>query len=192
VETVVRDLNIEWFDRIFQPEYLTEVRNRLHLMQEYLGVEARLKELLGETDRQVIIDLQRARAIEVFMAAKGDLLEALPRQIADAVETLRDPRRFYNPDLLIDALETLDLACLAVSMPHHPAFLALNYFEQPDCLMTIENMVVHTENAANNMFAAFYAEVIPSMLAEKPEVIGISLNAFSQVLPGLTLARMLR
>ncbi|MEB3238194.1 MAG: radical SAM protein [Candidatus Sericytochromatia bacterium] len=192
VEVVLRDLNIEWFDRIFQPEYLTEVRNRLHLMQEYLGVEARLKELLGETDRQVLIDLQRAKAIEVFMAAKGDLLEALPRQIADAVETLRDPRRFYNPDLLIDALETLDLACQAVSMPYHPARLALNYFEQPDCLMTVENMVVHTEDAANNMFAAFYDEVIPSMLAERPEIIGISINAFSQVLPGLTLARKLR
>lgn len=192
VDCAVRDLNVEFYDHVLTPTYLRSVRDELAIMAQYSGPEAKLKEILGETTRQTIIDAHRANAIESFMASQGSLTEELPKQILDAKETFRDPRRFYNPDILVEAFTVIDTALQIVSLPFHPARMSLNFFEQPDCLLTVESLIQHASDERNNMFSAFYRMVLPELLAENADYIGVSINAFSQVLPGVTLAYILK
>ncbi len=192
IACAVRDLNIAYYEHVLTPEYLRGVRDDLHIMAQYAAPQAELAELLGETTRQTIIDAHRARAIEDFMASQASLLEEIPRKILDAVETFRDPRRFYNPDLLVEAFAVVDSAMQIVSLPFHPARMSLNFFEQPDCLLTVENLIQTAADPRNNMFRAFYEQQLDALLAEEADYIGISINAFSQVVPGVTLAYMLK
>jgi radical SAM superfamily enzyme YgiQ (UPF0313 family) len=188
----VRDLNVEFYDEILTPEHLREVRDQLQILGQYTGPEAMLAEILGDATRQTIIEAHRARAVEEFLATQGGLLEEIPKKVLDAKETLRDPRRFYNPDFLVESLATLDAAMQIASLPFHPARMSLNFFEQPDCLLTVESLIVSATDERNNMFRAFYDRQLPSLLAEEADYIGISINAFSQVLPGVTLAYLLK
>ncbi|MBM3268427.1 MAG: radical SAM protein [Candidatus Sericytochromatia bacterium] len=192
IACAVRDLNVEYYEHVLTPEYLREVRDELQIMAQYAGPQAQLAELLGETTRQTIIDAHRARAVENFVATQGSLLEEVPRKILDAVETFRDSRRFYNPDLLVEAFAIVDTAMQIVSLPYHPARMSLNFFEQPDCLLTVDNLIQTAADPRNNMFRKFYEAQLDSLLAEEADYIGVSINAFSQVVPGLTLAYLLK
>lgn len=192
VDCAVRDLNVEFYDEVLTPGYLRDVKDDLTIMSQYNSPQALLAELLGETSRQTIIDAHRARAIEDFVATQGSLLTELPRRILDAKETFRDPRRFYNPDFLVEAFPVLDSAMQVVSLRYHPARMSLNFYEQADCLLTVESLITMASDERNNMFRDFYQKHLQSLLDEEADYIGISINAFSQVVPGVTLAYMLK
>ncbi len=191
ITVAVRDLNIEFFDALLTPEALQLAIGRLKLIEDYTGTQYALEAKLGGVSRQTKIDLQRHRAWLAWNAENPGLASALARGVLDAKETLRDPRRFYNPDYLAEAFSVLDSALELASLPYHPARVSLNSFEQPDCDLDVESLVAFTADPRNNLFAEFFAEQVPGLLAENAHYIGISINAFSQVIPGLTLARML-
>ena len=188
----VRDLNIEFFDEALTPGALRLARAKLDLVASYAGTQFAIEEALGTPSRQTLIDVQRDGAWARWGQENPGLADVLPLEILDAKETLRDPRRFYNPDLLAEAFAILDAALELLSLPFHPARVSLNFFEQPDCPLEITSMIAHAGDRKNNLFYEFFARQIPSLLAGQPHYIGISVNAFSQVLPALTLARLLK
>lgn len=192
IEVALRDLNIEFFDEMLTPNALRLASGRLKVIEDYTGSQYAIQEKLGAMTRQTLIDLQRHRAWLAWKASNPGLADQLPKQVLDAKETFRDPRRFYNPDFLAEAFAVLDSALELISLPFHPAKVSLNFFEQPDCPLEIESIINFTGDVKNNLFYEFYEERVPGLLAEQPHYIGISINAFSQVLPGLTLARMLK
>lgn len=192
ITVAVRDLNIEYFDAMLTPEALQLAIGRLKLIEDYTGTQYALESKLGGATRQTKIDLQRHRAWLAWQSVNPGLAAALPRTILDAKETFRDPRRFYNPDLLAEAFAVLDSALELLSMPYHPARISLNSYDQPDCDFDVASLIEFTADLPNNPFAEFFADCVPGMLAEQPHYIGISINAFSQVIPGLTIARMLK
>ncbi len=192
IEVAVRDLNVEYYDSILTPESLSLARDRIRLDLEYLGYQTIIRQMIDEQSHRADIDAARFTAMKRFEEHHPGALDRLPGLILDAKETLRDPRRYYNPDYLIDAFRTIDLALQALSLPYHPANLSYIYFDQPDARFTIRTAHEFANSPAANMFHAFFEGQIESLLAEEASYIGISINSFSQVLPGLTLAHMLR
>jgi radical SAM superfamily enzyme YgiQ (UPF0313 family) len=192
IDVDIRDLNIEYYDHVLSPVYLQRVRDRLHLDLEYLGTQSSFRLMLDPHSVDAHLDRVRLQAIKRFVDEHGEMLNHLPHLIMDAKETLKDPRRFYNPDMLIEALQVIDLALKAASTPYFPAQLNFNYFEQPGLMMNTNNLIAQVQDRRTNMFIPFYEEVLPDLLATKADYVGISINCFSQLVPGLTLAHMLR
>ncbi len=192
VEVDVRDLNIEYYDHVLSPQHLQRVRDRLHLDLEYLGPQSSFKLMLEPNSLDAQLDRVRLRAIRRFVDEHGEMLDHLPHLIMDAKETLKDPRRFYNPDMLLEALHVIDLALKAASTPYFPSQLSFNYFEQPGLMMNTNSLIAQAQDRKSNMFIPYYEEVLPELLASDADYVGISINCFSQVVPGLTLAYMLR
>ncbi|MBI3927144.1 MAG: radical SAM protein [Armatimonadetes bacterium] len=186
------DLNLEFYERVLTPEYLARSRDRLMVQYRYLYPRAMLASMTQRMSPELQFEAMKYMAMEKFLKEHGALLEELPDKVLDAVETLRDPRRFYNPEFLVAALYVLDRALELVSLPYHPAQLSLAFFEQPDCLLATEDLVRITGDSERNMFFEFMREQAQKLLELAPRSIGISINAFSQVVPGLTLARWLR
>ncbi len=191
-KVLLRDLNVEFYDYILTPEYIRLATEKMRMDYSYLSMQIMLKSLVEDKSLEFQLEAVRYLAMEQFIKDYGNLIEKLPHLILDAKETLRDPRRFYNPLMLVDAFFAIDRSLELISLPFHPSSLSFNSFEQPHCLLETQYLIQHATNPKVNMFYEYFAERVPEILAEKPGLIGVSINSFSQVLPGLTLAAMLR
>ncbi len=191
-EASVRDLNIEFYDRVLTRDYLVATASRIETQKRYLWSQLPLAKALGNVTPAMERDVARQNIWARWHEVHPKELGRIASVIADARSVMRDPERFYHPDTLVAAMSILDRALEIVSLPFYPARISLNDFEQPTCPLTVESLAAHAQDAPNNMFYAFFEEQIPSLLAEQADTVGISINSFSQVLPGLTLARLLK
>lgn len=192
VEVVLRDLNIEFYDRVLTPEYLQGVEDRLRLDYKYLYAQTALRTMVKDHSRTFQMEGARFLQIRKYFEETPDLIQGLKRQVLDAKETMRDPRRFYNPDLLIPAFNVIDQALEMVALPFYPAQLSFSYFQQNGYPMNTESLIEYSENKSDNLFYEFFHSKVSELLAEKAQYIGISINSFSQLFPGVTLAAMLK
>jgi anaerobic magnesium-protoporphyrin IX monomethyl ester cyclase len=188
---LLKDLNVEYYDYVLTPEYLRYTINKVNMNYGFLVTQAGIKTLLNDNSFEFQVEAKRILEMEKFFNENIELIEKLPDLILDAKETLRDSRRFYNPNLLVDAFYHIDKALELVSLPYHPARFTFNSFEQPHCMLATHHLIQHAGDKSNNMFYEFFEDKIPEILSMKPDLIGISINSFSQVLPGLTLAGLL-
>ena len=188
----LRDLNVEFYDDVLTPEYLEAAKGRILIQHEYLRTMNSLRAIIREDSLDFQVGMYRWQEMDRFLREERDIFDRIGRLILDAKETLRDPRRFYNPLLLVEAFATIDKALEIISLPYAPARLTFNGFDQPTCMLAVAALIEHTGEAENNIFYDYFKEKVPGLLSSNPDLIGISINSFSQLIGGLTLARMLR
>jgi len=188
---LLRDLNVEFYDQVLTPQYLKHAADRIRLNYQYLRTKNVLRALVDDNSFEFQVEGARCIEMERFLKEEEAALTRIPELILDAKETLRDPRRFYDPLLLVEAFRTIDKALEIISLPYHPARITFNGFDQPHCLMVTASLLQHTADRGLNLFHDFLASQVEGLLAQSPNLIGISINSSTQVLPGLTLARML-
>jgi len=192
VKAAIRDLNVEFYDEALTPEYLRMAEQKIVLNYNYLIPTCTLSRLIGDTSVERKIDILKFNRLEEFVKKEISDIKTLSDIILDAKETLKDRRRFYNPLLLADSLAVIDRALEIISLPYYPARLTFNSFEQPHCLFATHSLMVHAKTPELNMFHDFFTAKAAEIKRLKPSFVAISINSFSQVLPGLTLAMMLR
>jgi radical SAM superfamily enzyme YgiQ (UPF0313 family) len=125
------------------------------------------------------------------------LSEVLPERAPEAIRVIHDPNRFYNPNELGAARETI-FNCLELTSRASKESVSYNIFpitydvegvdpqSMPDLLRV-------TANPAANLFAEYWeSEVYPKLRVSSPDLIGITITNRQQIIPGLTLARELR
>jgi radical SAM superfamily enzyme YgiQ (UPF0313 family) len=191
-KVLLRDLNVEFYDEVLTPEYLERARGRILIQHEYLHGINSLRAIIREDSLEFQVGMYRWKEMERFLKEEREIFDRISGLILDAKETLRDPRRFYNPPFLVEAFAIIDKALEIISLPYAPARLTFNGFEQPTCPLTVSSIIEHTGTPENNIFYDFLKEKVPALLASGPDLIGISINSFSQLIGGLTLAGMLR
>ncbi|MFP4498189.1 MAG: B12-binding domain-containing radical SAM protein, partial [Vulcanimicrobiota bacterium] len=179
-------------DTILSPEYLQYIRQKINMDYGFMKSQAPLKLLIQDNSLEFHIEAMRMLAMEKFFEENASLADRLPEMILDAKETLRDPRRFYQADLLMDAMYVIEKSLEKASLPFHPARLSLNNFEQPQMMLETNYLIEYANSRNENMFYKFYERKLDEILEVDADLIGISINSFSQVLGGLTLARMLK
>lgn len=120
----------------------------------------------------------------------GDLLVT---GAAEALDALRDPQRFYDAAACDEAREMIGKALLAHSLAsrgHQYGIAPIGYqVDGVDAgkLADLAAITTHT-----GPFGPFFAEVADRIAAFAPEVVALSILNHQQIIPGLTLARMLR
>jgi anaerobic magnesium-protoporphyrin IX monomethyl ester cyclase len=120
------------------------------------------------------------------------VLEHVPRAIAD----LRDPVAFYDPHRHQLARATLLAACQLISTAHgrvRYSFSGAEYRVGDIDPARLADLAAVTADPRLNLFDALYREsVLPWLRGEQPDVVGISILNAQQIVPGLTLARLLK
>jgi hypothetical protein len=183
VEVIQRDLNVEVFDEILSRRYLTGALARLRRMQ------AESKAPAAPGQRQVS-GPERASPDRVSWA-----LEAGPR-LAKQVERAKAGIRssaFYDGPIGLELLTTL-LDCLEIAnLPFYPASL---HFQGYDAAGPSDNsrFLIHgVADDQHNMFLDIYRRLLlPDIVRERPDVVGISIPSMAQLLPGLTAAYLVK
>jgi anaerobic magnesium-protoporphyrin IX monomethyl ester cyclase len=123
--------------------------------------------------------------------------EALIEEIPRAFAVLRHPLDFYDVHRFQAArdrlLDGIGLACLSSDRPIRYSLCPIQYEIDGVDEQRLDDLIAVTADRRSNLFEEYWeTELFPSIEAEHPDLVGISIVNRQQLLPGLALARRLR
>jgi anaerobic magnesium-protoporphyrin IX monomethyl ester cyclase len=167
------DFNIECYEVFLSREYLTRcveiIRHRLS-QPAYTSADREAQSVY----RQILSD--------------PGYLETIFSEVKDAANVLRTEELFFQFPLYKKAFTTLKIAMKLISFAHHPSKIDLeSFFMQGTPEENLAGIVSATADSVSNPYLALYQDHL-----EDYGLVGISIIHVGQVIPGLTLARLLR
>ncbi len=146
--------------------------------------------------------------LEAFAERRGLAFEDMPafraaaearasaRALAERVEAAKAVVRgegFYDAERYLPATRTLEAALRIVSAAHHPTELTLHNFTMRHSIERSAEVLEATLCEEENPYLAWFrTEVMPRLVARRPRVVGLSVIYGSQLIPALTLGRMIK
>jgi radical SAM family protein len=173
------DFNIECYEVFLSREYLTRcveiIRHRLS-QPAYTPAD------------------QEAQAVYRQILSDPGYLETIFSEVKDAADVLRTEELFFQFPLYKKAYTTLKIAMKLISFAHHPSRIDLeSFFMQGTPEENLAGIVSATADSVSNPYLGLYQDNLLSKVAwEDYGLVGISIIHVGQVIPGLTLARLLR
>jgi len=176
-----RDLGIELLDRVVTHSY------GVALYQELLDKQRALhRERTGGTGPGSAEHL--ARVVESL-----DRFPYLIDRIESAKGTLRG-EGFYDLESYKESLFLIDKWLEVLSTLYFPTRLTVvdNQFGNYSIYSSKDLMRIIRDEAQNPYIRLFREQFIQSIVGDQPDLIGVSITATSQIIPGLTLCRLIK
>ena len=173
------DANIESFEHFTSAERLQQSYDRL--WKELTDLDAR---------SSLPLPLQKRYLDILNVIFKGS---ALAQRCEEAKALMRDRDRFMDEVAYYEAVVLINQGLQLISAEHPPSRLDTSSFAIDGRETFVEGLIKATGDEGCNPFIEFYRTLIlPRILAKSPDVVGISIGYIDQLLPGLTLARLLK
>jgi hypothetical protein len=175
VEVVQRDVNLRVCREMLKPERLVEAR-------EFIADALRRHED-GELQDYPAWFIQQLR---VFWAMSGHVIDNLEKSIA-RLKSESSARFEWHHSLLV-------YACRMLSLAHYPSEWTFDYYRYAGSMESdIDVILDHVDEDETNLFLDCYRRhVVPELRAGGSRVFGICLAFVDQLVPGLTLARVIK
>ncbi|MCH2106405.1 MAG: radical SAM protein [Planctomycetes bacterium] len=174
------DASIDSYDHFLSGEQLERARARVLERTPLGGFDA--EGSLGFRD----LDGYRAAAESAASA------EALIERIEGAKEVVRSSA-FYDPDLYIPAARSIYHGLRLFSSAWHPTRLTPHNFTMGYANDRSDEVLAAVCDEDQNPFLSYFREeLLPKLVARKPRVVGMSVIYGSQLIPALTLGRMIK
>jgi anaerobic magnesium-protoporphyrin IX monomethyl ester cyclase len=173
------DFNIECYEVFLSHEYLTHC---VEIVRQRLSAPA------------YTTDEQEVKTVYRDILADTGFLDSVLNEVEDAKNVMRDEERFFQFDTYKKAYTTLKVAMKLISYAHFPSRLDLDsFFMMGNPEENLSGILSGTADTVRNPFIHIYEK----QLLEKVNwndygLVGISIIHIGQVIPGLTLARLLR
>ncbi|MBI2376527.1 MAG: radical SAM protein [Deltaproteobacteria bacterium] len=191
-EVVIHDLNLEYLDWALSKEGVQLAFRRLENDRGFVAAEhACARRAEGGSERASMLEA-RLLSTETFLREVGSDPSRLAARVESAKAVLRDRDEFYDSTALIEALSDVDTALSLASLPFFPAAVRWNDFFVPGVPFNLAPMVEFCRDPLRNPFYRFLERSVLEIAEDGSDLLAISIASFSQVLPGLTLAMMLR
>lgn len=192
-ETDVRDINAEFFRKILARDYMDKkviefFKLGEQLSQEVLHIDSSENNLSEELQEK----LAKFQVIKNYTAQNIDDITTIPAAIEDAVCVFKSKEHFYNPDLLSKAEYTINMALQVISRLYYPTIMTLNNFSVMGLDKSFEGISKIIGEPSKNVYHEFYEEIIPEIIEKDYDFITVSIASSSQILGGLSLAKMLK
>jgi len=175
-----RDFNIESYDHFLSPPLLekavAKMESRLTALKEKKSFSFKEKSLMD------------------VLATGIRFAPTIISGVDDAKQVMRTPDRFFNFEAYKQADMVIKSALKLISDAYAPSVLTLSTFESGTrAEESTQRAAGVTRDKNVNPFINLYEDVLlPSEQWEDYGLVGISIVGISQILPGLTLARMLK
>jgi len=144
---------------------------------------------------QVTIRDINIEAYEYFLSGEFGTREGAAHQdgIHMALRTLRSGREFYEPHMYYPAIETVQKALGTISTRYPGTRMDLKDFSMEYSTSSSEQVIKATRDHSANPCIDFYEKkIIPGIVGEKPDLIGVSICWPGQFIPALTLCRLIK
>ena len=135
----------------------------------------------------------RAEAIESFFRKDDGSAVETAAQIDDAVRVLCTEELFYDPERLFWAKDVINRALRILSLPYLPSRIQIdNYIANPVMTYDFGDVDFQCRSPEMNLFLPYFEETLSQTDFSGYGFIGLSITDLSQIVPGLTLARLLK
>lgn len=184
VAVIQRDLNVEVFDQILTREYM---RGAVATLRQRYDHNGRCRQPLPGRP------VPKPEVVQWALRRGPELIN----QVEGAKETVRSDAFFDGP-LGLRAFQTIVDALEIASLPYFPASLHLQSYEAAGPVDSSRVLLQLVRDPETNMFLPLYGDqpgsrgIINEIAREKPDVVGISIPSMPQLVPGLTLAYLIK
>lgn len=189
------DLNIDFFNKVLTREYIQNSILRALDSQDELLAEIKLNYDPNKTFTEYSPRMQnimvKYNEIKKYMTEKQAALQDIPFFIESAKQTLKSDD-FYTPELLIKSASVIEEALHIVSLPFYPSKISIDNYSNPFLKLSYDSIKEHVFEKETNIFWEYFSSVMPKIKAKNACFLAISINSSSQLVPGLTLAYMLK
>ncbi len=172
LDVVQRDLNLEFIDRLLTREHL-----------EWALAQLRRRQGRGGRGPRPPADL-----VDWALAQGPDLAA----QVEGAKDVIRS-EAFYDGARSRPAMETITAALQVASLPHYPSSVELSALASGIPEDISAHLLAGARGARENPYTrVFRRGLVDPLVAERPDLVGISVPSMGQFLAALTLAHLLR
>ncbi len=197
VDASCSDLNIAFFNDILTKDVVLESADRARAMlpalKKTVSACEEPEKHFDSYPKALRTALLRYKTITDFFSANPSLAEDTAEKIDDAVAVMKDPERFYDPELHFRAKDTINDALAVISLPYAPSRIMIdNFIANPVMGWSFDDVKIQCFDSSQNMFIPYFERKLPEIPLEDCSLIGISVADLSQLIPALTLARMIR
>ena len=175
-----RDFNIESYDHFLSAPLLRQAEDLLKEQQQSLNSQNSLS----------IKEKSHLDVLSMVLKFSDRIIDG----VEEAKSVMRTPERFFDFGAYQQADMVIKSALKLVSDAHAPAILSMSTFESGTrAEESTRKAHKTTRDAATNPFINLYENVLLSTENwQDYDVVGISIVGISQIIPGLTLARMIK
>lgn len=173
------DASIECVDRLLSRKYLDSCRSLLEAKEERL----RRRGPTGPDERRLYLE-----------AVKGLVRgREVPERIESLKSFLRESQSFRDIERFERAWVSVEDAMFLISQAHYPLDFRFTLLESRHSSSRIGEILEATEDRDQNVFIeTFEKHILRKVLGKDPALVGISIVSRNQIIPGLTLAKMLK
>ncbi len=194
-DSEVMDLNINFYNKILNPDFvknsiLKAVDNNQNVLNEIARYIKEGKDF-SEYPLKIRNKIVKYTKVKEYITKKQSALANFPDMAQEALDIIKG-ENFYNPEILIKSINIIDTVLEMVSLPYFPSKISLDNYTNPFFKLNFENIKYFVFDEDTNIFIEYYKTVLDDIKSKNPDYIGISINSSSQVIPGLTLANMLK
>ena len=190
------DLNLDFYLKILKKEHIEKCITRAKELEKALEeeVKAHYKKETDFDDYPIEDKNKFLKFIIIhnFFERNKNNLSKYTFLLSDAINVMRSDEYFYNPKLLIDALDIIDKCLQVASLEYAPSTLSLSSFYNQNFKYNYESIDYYVNDKSTNMFMDYMNEKADEIIKKNPDYIGISINSSSQIVAGLTLSKLLK
>ena len=173
------DANLEFFCNRLHPEFIR-------------GVLPRLKHKIDILERRPVLDGDAQKQYDVLVnahLASGPMMSLLP----DALAFFRSPNRFYDFNGYVQAKKVLNRTIEIISASCFPTQVSFNNVVSNYSDEHLDEIMLAVSDSNENPFLNFYLDRLAAWMGPTPpSIVGLSITGTSQIIPGLTLARLIK
>lgn len=192
----VSDLNIEFFNDVLKesflrkmlkksqeilPELSEQIKNNNYSMQNFESYPLEVRSLL----------LKEA-TVKNYLSNKLSTSESIIGSITETTSVFKSEEKFYNPKTLLDAQIITKAALEIALLPYSPTKISFERYDNPLLKFNYANIKYHCLDKSSNIFLEYYPAKIKPLLETNPKYVAIAINSDSQLIPGLTLAYLIK
>lgn len=196
-EAEAYDINIEFFNDILTEKkillYADKAKNFIEEFKLEISENNYTEKLFHTYSSEVKTKLARFQMISEYFTKNPDKPAEVSKNIEEAVSVMKSRDSFYDPEKHFWAKDIIKDALEIVSLPYLPSRILLdNYIANPFYTYNYGDIKKQCCSSELNMFIEYYEEKLSGINFDKYNLIGISICDLSQVVPGLTLAKMIK
>lgn len=180
VDVVQKDFNIEAYHLLLSKNYLHGLRERLQ--HQFDAIDSRDR-LAPGIEQEYYCDLYKAKSSITHIAEK----------IENAKSVFRSKQQFYDVNALAGARNIVEQAQTIIATGCFPTGQDLIWPINIRLQRSLEDIKRLTQNRVANPFVELYeSHLLPYIVEQAPDIIGISIAGDSQLIPALTLSRLIK
>ncbi|MFC1954333.1 B12-binding domain-containing radical SAM protein [Chloroflexota bacterium] len=176
---IQKDVNAEAYDKLL---------TKSHLERMFNGISKILVELDGKQSLSYKEQKEYSQLGNVSLSAPYVI-----RNIEEGKRILRDKEEFYDPTKYNWGLRMVSQGLALVSAAYYPTTLSLHDFKMRYSRYSTKQIARAIQDKNENPFLDYFNNItVPEIIQEKPDIVGISIANSCQVIPGLTLASLIK